>query len=257
MAGTISATPTNFDGDGVTDANDACPGVSTAGATDANGDGCPDRAAKIADTDGDSIPDSADACPAQAAGSNDANADGCPDAGSNPGLPIVVLLDADGDGAIATVDCDDNDAARKLGNVEIPGNGVDENCDFVVAPYTVVGTTITTFYKLVGGRTRFTDVTIGRIPAGGRLLMTCKNPKGKKVCPFKKVDKTYPAGSAGTKLLSRFKKRRFPGGAVIRIRVTAPLTIGKQFTFKTRKGKLPTRQPGCLVPGATKVTPCP
>jgi len=39
------------------------------------------------------------------------------------------LVDLDGDGADATVDCDDGDAAAFPGNAETPYNGVDDDCD--------------------------------------------------------------------------------------------------------------------------------
>jgi hypothetical protein len=78
--------PTDFDGDGITDAVDAC--VEVPRAADGNGDGCPDRPAALPDTDGDGIPNSADACDTTPAGPTDANEDGCPD-GSE---------DVDGDG---------------------------------------------------------------------------------------------------------------------------------------------------------------
>jgi hypothetical protein len=48
----------DFDGDGITDASDACPGVARG--TDADGDGCPDRPAALTDANGNGIPDSAE-----------------------------------------------------------------------------------------------------------------------------------------------------------------------------------------------------
>jgi len=77
-AGQGNDATTDFDGDGVTDASDACPAVAAGGA-DANVDGCPDRASKLGDGDHDGVPDSADACPGTVTGTTDADGDGCPD----------------------------------------------------------------------------------------------------------------------------------------------------------------------------------
>ncbi len=49
-----------------------------------------------------------------------------------PGDPpklIITLVDSDGDGFDASVDCDDNDPAINPDAIELPGNFVDENCD--------------------------------------------------------------------------------------------------------------------------------
>jgi hypothetical protein len=68
----------DYDSDGITDASDTCPEVAR-GATDPDGDGCPNRPAALVDSDGDGVPDNADTCPSTAAGANDQDGDGCPD----------------------------------------------------------------------------------------------------------------------------------------------------------------------------------
>ena len=72
-AGAAPSTTSDFDQDGIVDANDACVALSR-GSQDANNDGCPDRPAKLSDTDGDTIPNNFDACPTVAANT----VDGCP-----------------------------------------------------------------------------------------------------------------------------------------------------------------------------------
>ncbi len=83
----------NFDGDGVPDRNDLCPGV--AATTDANHDGCQDRAARLTDADGDGIPAPADRCPNTPRG-NDPDGDGCP--------AVVVTAAAAGGAPAASAD---------------------------------------------------------------------------------------------------------------------------------------------------------
>jgi hypothetical protein len=48
--------------------------------------------------------------------------------GNNP----IILVDADGDGWPAIIDCDDNDPNVNPGMPEIPGDGIDNNCNGVV-----------------------------------------------------------------------------------------------------------------------------
>ena len=64
----------DFDADGIVDANDQCPADPAPG-------GCPPRPIALADADGDKVPDVADACPAIAAEG------GCPTA------PVIISPD--------------------------------------------------------------------------------------------------------------------------------------------------------------------
>jgi hypothetical protein len=81
------------DGDGVADPGDACSAGATAwtssAATDHDGDGCRD-ADEDADDDGDGVTDASDACPLGAATGADTDGDGCKDDGED--------ADDDGDG---------------------------------------------------------------------------------------------------------------------------------------------------------------
>lgn len=90
--------PPDMDGDGVLDADDACPGARGVPSSDPRKNGCP----LPLDTDGDGIFDDVDACPTEAGlPSPDARINGCqpppPPAPSGP-------PDADGDGFADDVD---------------------------------------------------------------------------------------------------------------------------------------------------------
>lgn len=113
-----SGCPADADGDGVADAEDACPGLAGARGADPAKNGCP------ADADADGIPDAMDACPAVPGVRHaDATKHGCP-------------LDTDGDGV---ADADDAcpeiagarsaDAAKHGCPLDSDGDGVPDARD--------------------------------------------------------------------------------------------------------------------------------
>lgn len=78
--------PPDRDGDGVFDVDDRCPDVPGVESSDPAKNGCP------ADTDGDGIPDDKDACPREKGEPNaDPKLNGCPTAVRVEGTQIVIL----------------------------------------------------------------------------------------------------------------------------------------------------------------------
>jgi len=84
---TVVLTPSDRDGDGVIDSEDACGDIPGVRSADPRTNGCP------ADRDGDGIIDSEDACPAVAGvKTNDAKTNGCPPDRDNDG--VIDSIDA-------------------------------------------------------------------------------------------------------------------------------------------------------------------
>jgi len=123
------------DADGFDDCLDACP-TEPGGSCDLSpADGCPD------DGDGDGVGDCDDACPGAPDG-DDADGDGIPDGcdlcvgddelgdTDGDGVCDAACVDDDGDGwTDCDGDCDDDDEYVFPGRDEVPGDGIDQNCN--------------------------------------------------------------------------------------------------------------------------------
>jgi hypothetical protein len=108
------------DDDGVPDDVDLCPDFPDPAQGDADGDERGD--ACDLDDDDDGVPDEHDVCPRiPDPDQSDSNDDGLGDACSD-------LVDADGDGFLASYECDDQDPEAFPGNPEIC-DGKDNDCD--------------------------------------------------------------------------------------------------------------------------------
>ena len=76
---------------------------------------------------------------------------GCEDVQASRDL----MPDIDADGVLAPADCDDRNAGRRPGNVDRPGNGVDEDCSGADAPFlrilSPIQSTFATFPRFTRG----------------------------------------------------------------------------------------------------------
>jgi Ca2+-binding RTX toxin-like protein len=172
---------------------------------------------------------------------------------------VSLLIDADRDGfpAGAGRDCDDTNPAVNPGARDVPGNGVDEDCTGGPAPFTLIDATIASSFGVRGARTHVNALTVKRLPAGARVVLTCKPPSGaRRACPFRRIARSFTATRRRLALAPAFRDRALRVGTRLEIRVTAPEQIGKLLRFRTRDGALPRKRSRCLVPGAARPSRC-
>ena len=167
---------------------------------------------------------------------------GCEEIHLPPAPPGPV--DADGDGALGTIDCNDANAAIRPGAVEVRGNAIDEDCDGVAEPFPSLTVSVATGWLAL---TTFTRVTKLEVTAatGSHVELNCTAKKG---CPFKKKAVTATKGRAGlTKALADAKLKP---GTVLVLRVTSAGTIGRRYSWTIAKKKVPKAAVTPLPPGA-------
>jgi hypothetical protein len=158
------------------------------------------------------------------------------------------LADRDGDGSLEDTDCNDRAPLVKPGASEIPGNGVDENCDGVDGR-PLVTATVQNQWVASTRTTRVTTLKVRGAPAGARVEIWC----GKRGCPFRKRA-FYARGGVLDLRKQYFRKARLRVGTTVEIRILVPGHIGKVARFTMRKRRTPLTAYLCLPPGATKPT---
>ena len=173
--------------------------------------------------------------------------------GGGGGTPQPSGIDNDKDGFFAGQDCNDANAAIRPGAVEVKGNNLDENCDGLAEPFPTLTSGVASKWDVKGSSLTMTSLQVTQqFPKGWKAVIKCS---GKPKCSFK--TKTLKAGKvskgASTVISSLSKKqRKFKAGQTVEVWVSAPNFNTKVARLVLRKGKIPTTQPFCVIPGQTK-----
>jgi Ca2+-binding RTX toxin-like protein len=170
---------------------------------------------------------------------------------------VPVPVDADHDGTVAGFDCNDANPAIGLTAIDIPGDGIDQNCDGFDEPLPLVagGFRLTPSRPTARGQ-RIMALVLTDMPGNSTVVATCKT-KIKRRCPFTKVTRRPKSAGADVSLSSLFKRRLLPVGTRIDVRITAPATIGRVRRFTVRKSAGLFADDLCVLPGSSVAKRCP
>jgi Ca2+-binding RTX toxin-like protein len=169
---------------------------------------------------------------------------------------VPVPVDADGDGTVAGFDCDDANPAVGLTATDIPGDGIDQNCDGFDEPLGLVASGLQLKFAPPTKRgTRITKLVLTGLDGASTLVVTCRSPlKGR--CPFTRATRRPARAGAQISLTALLKRRVLAVGTTIEVRITAPGVIGRVRRFTVRPSAALRAADLCVLPGSSVARKC-
>jgi hypothetical protein len=161
------------------------------------------------------------------------------------------VLDHDADGYNRPQDCDDANPAINPGALDVPADGVDQDCDGAAAPWPRLRARVSMSVEYAARRSRVVGLTVFDVEPRTAVTVTCKG----RGCAFK--TKRVTATRAGKLTLTRlFKGRKLAAGTQVDVAVRHPAAIGPSVRFVTRAQAVPKRTERCLAPGEQRPAAC-
>ncbi len=174
-------------------------------------------------------------------------------------LDIPIPVDGDQDGTVASFDCNDANPAINPAAEDVPGDGIDQNCDGFdeQMPYVAGSVSISTDPRATGRRIK--SLRVIDVVKGTRLVATCTAPKAKKgvkksrlaksPCAFKTKTKIARLANRPVAFTTDFRNRLLPPGTQIQVRVTSPGRVGKVWIYRINRRSAPLETRRCLTKG--------
>lgn len=170
-------------------------------------------------------------------------------------IGAVPPVDRDGDATFADRDCNDEDPRVKPGAHDVPGNGIDENCDGRDAAYGVLATTVKIGYLQSRNRLSIGVLAVRGVRVGDRIKVRCAGPGCTRKPNVERRVKTV-SKRAEYDLARLLRGLKLRPKARLTIAVSRDEFTTRITTYTVRAGKAPKETTICQLPGTKTTVAC-